>query len=64
MSQELGTGLSRPPATSVFEIETSPDAKLSIPKFAGDETITVWGSTQRREDEEGSLVEPRSGRAD
>jgi hypothetical protein len=47
MWQELGMGCPGFPATSVFEIEASRDAELSIRQFAGDEAITIWIGTQR-----------------
>ncbi len=37
---------------------------VPIHKFAGDEAITIWRRTQRRGDDESSLVEDRSLRAD
>src|SRR2546430_7358904 len=37
------------PAASVFEIETSRGADLSIRKFAGDETTAIWGGTRSEE---------------
>ena len=60
----LVDGFVPPGATSVFEIEASRDAGLPIRKFAGDEALTIWGRTQRGENEEGSLAQAGNRRSD